>query len=97
MKIPVVALFILLGVLSGCGEAPQRTDLTKEDYAKVQVGMQVEDFKQLFANHNISKIQSMKVDNNKNRGTMTYSAGNKSITIEFEDGRIVSKTQSGLK
>lgn len=81
-----------------CGRGgTSRTDLTPEDYAKVRVGMPVEEFKSLFEDHVVSKDQSMKVVDGKNRGVLTYSARGRSITVEFVDGRIVSRSQVGLE
>ena len=92
-------LFCMLGAgLVGCGKGEaSRTDLTSEDYKKVRIGMPVKEFKSLFADHNISKNQSMKVENGSNRGVLTYSSGGRSITVEFVDGKVVSRSQVVLE
>lgn len=88
------SLVLLFGL--GCGGNTTQTEITRADADKVQVGMTVADFKKLFASHNISKNQSTKVVDSKNQGTMTYSDGTRSITIEFVDGKIVKKSEQGF-
>lgn len=88
---------LLAAALPGCGgKEPPRTTLTPEDYAKVEIGMSVDEFNACFANHNVRKKESIQGNAGRNTGIITYSDGKRSITIQFKNGRVTSRTQVGL-
>lgn len=93
-----IALWICFTlVLLGCGKSEPRRELTKADFDRIQVGMPVEEVKASFRNRTVDQNQSMKVVNQKNRGTIGYSVDGRNITIEFEDGKATEKSQTGLE
>ena len=94
----VIAFVVLtLVTLPGCSGKTTASAITRADADKVQVGMTVADFKKVFERHNISKNESTNVVNAKSQGTMTYSDGTRSVTIDFVDGKVVKESEQGFE
>lgn len=98
-----VLLLAVCLMLTGCGRK-----LSKENFAKVQVGMSLFDVQQILgkgeqqggdgANMAAQYGVALESGGGGAKGVETYvwESGNKKITIVFKQGKVVSKTETGL-
>ncbi len=76
-------------LLVGCGGG----DLTKENYLKINEGMQVSDAELILGSHASDDPPSTL-----GKGSMTWKSGNSSVTVFYDTRRrITGKMQSGLE
>jgi hypothetical protein len=93
--VPLVLLTLSLFGLRG-------DELTKEKYDQIKVGMNQDDVEDVMGDAPYSSMNGT-VSTGENGdvfledGELKWENGGKAITVKFRDGKVASKTQSGLK